>query len=74
MVSDDLNVEPRLTKPGSICYLDEKKLCLFAIFTLTRDEFHELMNHLVQCRVTRLVQTGKYQVSTDSHKCIGTEK
>ena len=57
MVSDDLNVEPRLTKPGSICYLDEKKLCLFAIFTLTRDEFHELtlgMNHLVQCRVTRV--------------------
>ena len=54
MVSDDLNVEPRLTKPGSICYLDEKKLCLFAILTLTRDEFHELMNHLVQCRVTRV--------------------
>ena len=39
---DDSNIEPILTQPGSICYLDEKKLCLFAIFTSTRDEFHEL--------------------------------
>ena len=37
-----MNVEPRLTQPGPICFLNEKKLCLFAIFTLTRDEFHEL--------------------------------
>ena len=62
MVSDDLNVEPRLTKPGSICYLDEKKLCLFAIFTLTRDEFHEL-NHYepsgpMSCH--SLILIGKY--------------
>ena len=60
--SDDSNVEPRLTQPGPICYLDEKKLCLFAILTSTRDEFHELKT--VWSSV--VPQTGKDQVSMDS--------
>ena len=65
--SDDSNVEPRLTQPGSICYLDEKKLCLFAILTTTRDEFHEL--ETIWSSVVSPEsgdQTGKYQVSMDS--------